>query len=147
MVGFWVPLAGMLIGLAGRPKLILAIVPAPPGTMFFGPQQPYHKHALRVRVSQPFSLRTRIVSANGDSQGACPKLSVLTLPWQKSGGSEKCAYYPGAKKPRTNEALRQDFIPYCLRETVLYDERVRRERDGMKSNTILAEIDVLLFTI
>jgi hypothetical protein len=35
MAGFWVPLAGMVVGLAGRPKLILAIVPASLGTMFF----------------------------------------------------------------------------------------------------------------
>ena len=35
VAGFWLPAVGMLIGLAGRPKLILAIVPASIGTMFF----------------------------------------------------------------------------------------------------------------
>lgn len=35
IAGFWFSLVGMLIGLAGRPKLILAIVPASIGTMFF----------------------------------------------------------------------------------------------------------------
>ena len=35
MAGFWLPLGGMLVGLAGRPRLILAIVPASIGTMFF----------------------------------------------------------------------------------------------------------------
>jgi hypothetical protein len=34
-----------------------------------------------------------------------------------------------------------------LRETVLYDERVRRERDGMKSHPILAGFAVLLLPI
>jgi hypothetical protein len=35
IAGFWLPSVGMLIGLAGRPKLILAIVPASIGTMLF----------------------------------------------------------------------------------------------------------------
>ena len=35
IAGFWLPSVGILIGLAGRPKMILAIVPASIGTMFF----------------------------------------------------------------------------------------------------------------
>jgi hypothetical protein len=34
-VGVWIPVLGMLVGLAGRPRLILAIVPASIATIFF----------------------------------------------------------------------------------------------------------------
>jgi len=34
-VGAWIPIIGMLVGLAGRPILILAIVPASIGTVLF----------------------------------------------------------------------------------------------------------------
>jgi hypothetical protein len=34
-VGLWIPLAGMLVGLAGRPVLILSIVPSCLATAFF----------------------------------------------------------------------------------------------------------------
>jgi hypothetical protein len=35
MVGVWIPVVGMLVGLAGRPRLILAIVPASIGAVLF----------------------------------------------------------------------------------------------------------------
>jgi hypothetical protein len=35
MLGVWTAIAGILIGLAGRPRLILAIVPACIGAVFF----------------------------------------------------------------------------------------------------------------
>ena len=34
-VGMWIPLVGMLVGFVGRPRLILAIVPASIGTVLF----------------------------------------------------------------------------------------------------------------
>ena len=34
-VGVWIPLVGMLVGFVGRPRLILAIVPASVGTVLF----------------------------------------------------------------------------------------------------------------
>jgi hypothetical protein len=34
-LGVWIPIIGMLVGLAGRPRLILAIIPASVATVFF----------------------------------------------------------------------------------------------------------------